>query len=152
LLLAAVGGCAHQDVGANQVAQDAAVTDDALAVTVEPAALRTIGETVETLGRCEAVPDHIASLTPAVRGQVRESLVQLGGHGAKGRLVAKLDPKMAEATLADKQATRDGAVASLKLLQAPPRPAELKSLELAVDQAKLGVEKATANVERLQPL
>ena len=112
----------------------------------------TLTETVEGLGRCEALPDHIATLTPAVEGHVHELLVTQGDAVKKGQPIVELDKAVAQADLAEKTATRDGLKASLALLKSLPRPEERRANELAVDQAKVAVERARALVESLESL
>ncbi len=102
--------------------------------------------------RCEAIPDHLATLTPAVEGHVHELLVEEGDTVKKGQPIVELDRTVAQADLAEKTATRDGLKASLALLKSLPRPEERRANELAVEQAKVAVERAQATVERLRPL
>jgi RND family efflux transporter MFP subunit len=109
-------------------------------------------ETVEGLGRCEALPDHIATLTPAVEGHVHELLVAQGETVKKGQPIVELDRAVAQADLAEKTATRDGLKASLALLKSIPRPAERRANELAVEQAKVAVTQAKAALDQLRPL
>ncbi len=49
-------------------------------------------------------------------------------------------------------AARESADASLRLLQAPPRPEDKRTAELAVDQAEIAVHRAEAQLDRLQVL
>ena len=150
-----IAGCGSKHNAAEAAKADAAAdnaADDALPVFVEAAQARTMIETVDGLGRCEALPDRIATLTPAIEGRVKEILLKLGEGVKTGQPVVQLDTTIADANLADKTAARDGANASLALLQAPPRAAELKSQELAVEQAKAAHEKARLAAERLRPL
>jgi multidrug efflux pump subunit AcrA (membrane-fusion protein) len=109
-------------------------------------------ETVEGLGRCEALPDQIATLTPAVEGHVHELLVLQGEVVHKGQPIIELDKAVAQADLAEKTATRDGLKASLTLLKSIPRPEERRANELAVEQAKVAVAQAKATVDQLRPL
>jgi multidrug efflux pump subunit AcrA (membrane-fusion protein) len=123
-------------------------------VTVRTAVARRgmLTEVVEGLGRCEALPDHIATLTPAVEGHVHELLVVQGDTVKKGQPIVELDRAVAQADLAEKTATRDGLKASLALLKSIPRPAERRANELAVEQAKVAVEQAKAALDQLRPL
>ncbi len=152
VLLAVSPGCAGKAVKAEANPDAAAEEENALAVQAAPLELRTIAETVSGLGRCEALPDRIASITPAVEGQVQKLLVKLGDSVQKGQPLVQLDSRIAEANLAEKAATRDGLIATLALLKAPPRPEELKNQQSIIDQAKLTYEKAQATAERLRPL
>jgi multidrug efflux pump subunit AcrA (membrane-fusion protein) len=91
-------------------------------VQTEPARRGTLVRTVEGLGRLEAVPDKLATLTPAVEGHVHELLVKQGETVKKGQPIVELDRAVALADLAEKSATRDGLKAALELLKALPRP------------------------------
>ena len=108
----------------------------------EPARRGTLVETVEGLGRSEAIPDQLATLTPAVEGHVHALLVKQGETVKKGQPIVELDKAVALADLAEKTATRDGLKAALALLKSLPRPEERRANELAVEQAKVAVERA----------
>lgn len=151
-LLSGIAGCAGKPAQAESKGDASADEASPLVVRAVPLELRTISETVSGLGRCEALPDRIASLTSAVEGQVQKILVKLGDQVAAGQPLVQLDSRIAQANLAEKVATRDGLNATLALLKAPPRPEELKSQEALIEQARLGKERAQAVVERLRPL
>jgi RND family efflux transporter MFP subunit len=121
-------------------------------VKTEPARLGTLTQTVEGLGRCEALPDHIATLTPAIEGHVHELLVAQGDAVKKGQPIVELDTSVARADLEEKTATRDGLKASLVLLKSLPRAEERRATELAIEQAKLAVAQAKEAADRLRPL
>ena len=121
-------------------------------VRTEPARVGVLTETAEGLGRCEALPDHIATLTPAVEGHVHALLAAQGEPVKKGQSLLEFDKSVAAADLAEKTATRDGLKKSLALLKSLPRPEERRPNELAVAQAKVAVEQAQAAVDRLRPL
>lgn len=121
-------------------------------VKVLPARLGSLAATVEALGRCEALPDHLATLTPAVEGHVHDLKARQGDTVKKGQSVVELDRAVASADLAEKSATRDGLKASLALLKSLPRADERKANELAIEQAKLNVERTRRVAERLRPL
>jgi len=108
--------------------------------------------TVDALGRCDALPDRIATLTPAVEGHVHDLLVAQGDVVKKGQPVVEFDRAVAQADLAEKTAARDGLKASLALLQSLPRAAERRANELAVEQAKVAAEQAKAVADRTQSL
>jgi len=121
-------------------------------VRTEPARLGMLTETVDGLGRCEALPDQIATLTPAVEGHVHELLVAQGDVVKKGQPIVELDRAVAQADLAEKTASRDGLKASLALLKSIPRPEERRANELAIEQAKVAVAQAKAAADQLRPL
>ena len=121
-------------------------------VRVERAWTSTMTEAIEVLGRCEALPDRIATLTPAVEGHVHELLVAQGDVVKKGQPIVDLEKAVAQADLAEKTASRDGLKASLILLQSLPRPAERRANELLAEQAEIAVEQAKASADRLRPL
>jgi multidrug efflux pump subunit AcrA (membrane-fusion protein) len=150
-LLAAVGGCAHSGASAPEE-EHASESEAHVTVRTEPARLGSWTETVDGLGRCEALPDHIATLTPAVEGHVHELLVAQGGAVKKGQAIVELDKAVAEADLAEKTATRDGLKASLALLKSLPRAEERRANELAIEQAKVAVAQAKQAAEVLRPL
>ena len=92
-----------------------------IVVKTEPARLGTLTHTVEGLGRCEALPDHIATLTPAVEGHVHELLVAQGDV-VKERAADRRARYGGRASRSqEKTATRDGLQASLVLLKSIPR-------------------------------
>ena len=99
--------------------------------------------TIEGLGRTEAVPDKLATLTPAVEGHVHELLVKQGEEVKKGQPIVEFNKAVALADLAEKSATHEGLKAALALLVAPPRPEERRVNELAIEQARVAVERAT---------
>jgi len=104
------------------------------------------------LGRCEALPDHIATLTPAVQGHVHALLVAEGGVVKKRQPIVELDKAVAEADLAEKTAIRDGLRASLALLKSLPRLEERRVNELAIKQAKVAVAQAKAAADQVRSL
>ncbi len=152
LLCLGLAGC-HPE-GQSEEAKDEHAGDGEAHVTVqvEPARKGTMVEAVEGLGRSDALPSKLAMLTPAVEGHVHELVVKLGDAVTKGQPIVELDKSVALADLAEKTATRDGLKASLALLKSIPRPQERRSNELAVEQAKVGLERARAAADRLRPL
>ena len=150
-LLAACCGChAHSDAGSDEEGHSGA--EASVTVRVVPARFDRSARIVEGLGRCEALPDHIATLTPAVEGHVHDLLVEQGEPVKKGQPIVELDKAVAQADLAEKTASRDGLVASLALLKSIPRPEERRANELAVDHAKVALEQARVAADRLRPL
>ena len=153
MLIAAGAGCGRSPASADAAAPaDKADEGAGINVRAVAAELRTIKETVVAFGRCEALPDRVASLTPGVEGQVATLLAKVGDTVKQNQPIVQLDAHIAHANLAEKTANRDGLKASLQLLKAPPARAELKVQESAIEQAKLAYEKAQAAVDRLRPL
>ncbi len=158
LLLAGLAGCGgkgEKTSGEGPPAKADAPDEKAEAhvtVKTEPARLGSLAESVEGLGRCEALPDHLATLTPAVEGHVHELLIQQGEPVKKGQAIVTLDETTALADLAEKTGTRDSLKAALDLLKAVPRPEDRRGNELAIEQAKVAVERAKRVAERLRPL
>ena len=74
----ALAGCSSHGGAAPEDAKHEEDSEAHVAVKTEPARLGVSTTTVEGLGRCEALPDHIATLTPAVEGHVHELLVAQG--------------------------------------------------------------------------
>jgi multidrug efflux pump subunit AcrA (membrane-fusion protein) len=147
---AILGGCAAHD---ESEAETKAESNEAfVTVKVEPARRGPISEAVDALGKIEALPEQLAILTPAVEGHVHELLVKQGDEVKKGQPIIELDKSVAQADLGEKVATRDGLKASLTLLRSVPRPEERRALEIAVDQAKVAVERAKATSDNLESL
>ena len=121
-------------------------------VRTVPAEFRSIDETIDGIGRSEALPNRLVTLTPAVEGHVEKILVNLGDFVRQGDPIVALNTSMAAADVAEKQANRDTLKASLELLKVEPRLVDRRGLEVAVEQAKANVASAQATVDRLQPL
>jgi RND family efflux transporter MFP subunit len=138
-------GCGHR---ADEESTEAA----RLPVRTMPAQRMTIGEAVTGLGTCEALLDRTAVLAPAVEGRVLEILVKHGDAVKAGQPIVRLDPTLADANLEEKTSIHDGLKATLRLLKSPPRPAEQQTCRLAIDDAKVSLQKAETAAERLRPL
>ena len=148
LLLLGLGGCHHGATGDDREdAEKAGVT-----VRIERAQERLMIETVDGLGRCEALPDKIAALTPAVEGRVFEILVQPSTEVKAGQPILQLDPTIARADLQEKITSRKALEASLRLLETPPRLQEQEGRKLTIESAKAALAKAEAAAQRLRPL
>ena len=115
VLCLGLGGC-HKEGEAEAGKEEAAGEESHAHVTVrvEPARKGTVVETVEGLGRSEAIPAKLAMLTPAVEGHVHELVVKQGEPVKKGQTIVELDKAVALADLAEKTAARDGLKASLR--------------------------------------
>jgi RND family efflux transporter MFP subunit len=109
-------------------------------------------EVVDGLGRCEALPGKIATLTPVIEGSVATILVRPADEVKKGQPIVQLDPTLVQADLGEKIAGRAALEASLRLLQSLPRAEEQESRKLAVEAAKVSLAKAQAVVDNLRPL
>jgi RND family efflux transporter MFP subunit len=143
-------GCHHSIAPS----EDQKAADDEAAVTVsaKPIEKRAVGRTITMLGRCEALPEKRALVTSVIEGQIGRLLAKQGDKVTIGQPLVQLDTQLSEADVAEKLAARDSADASLRLLQAPPRPEDKRTAELAVDQAEIAVHRAEAQVERLNVL
>jgi RND family efflux transporter MFP subunit len=150
-LLAASCGCGSHGAAVTPEAT-ASGSDASVTVRVVLARLDVAAQVVDGLGRCEALPDHIATLTPAVEGHVERLLVKQGNLVKRGQPIIELDKSVAKADLAEKTATRHGLIAALTLLRSIPRPEERRANELAVDQARVALEQARVSADRLRPL
>ncbi len=149
-LLAWLGGCTRPAIENKDESDDA--SDAVVVVKTVEAQVGSVADTIAGIGRCEALPNRLVNLTPAVEGRVDKIAVRVGERVEQGQPIIELDATIARATLAEKQSSRDALSASLDSLQAPPRDVDRKGSELAVEQAKLAVERSKAAVERLRPL
>jgi RND family efflux transporter MFP subunit len=104
------------------------------------------------LGQTEALPDHRATITAAVQEEVHAILVQPGSRVVERQPLVELRSSAARDALEQRKAERDAMKASLRLLESLPRVEERKGRELAVAQARLAMDKAQSQVERLRPL
>ena len=92
---------------------DAAKSEDppgdakAISVRAQPAELRAIAETVEGLGRCEALPEGCAAVTAAIEGQVERLVVTVGQPVKRGDPIVQLDTRMARLASDKAQAVVD---------------------------------------------
>jgi len=150
LLLVGLTGC--REKGDESASHEEEKVAGHVSAKVEAARRSMVSEAVEGLGRVEALPDHLATLTPAVEGHVHELLVKQGDSVKKGQPIVELDKAVAKADLAEKTATRDGLKASLALLKSLPRPAEQKPLVLAIEQAKVALDRAKRVADELKNL
>src|SRR5271157_1623855 len=65
-LLTALAGCGIHGDSTAPGEEHSPEGEAHVTVRTEPARLGSLRETVEGMGRCEALPDHIATLTPAL--------------------------------------------------------------------------------------
>jgi HlyD family secretion protein len=151
VLLLGLWGCGHAtDREAGKADQDAATAR--VTVSVKPAERRSMTESVEGLGRCEALPCKIATLTPALEGRVLKIFVGPMAEVKPGQAIVQLDPTIAQADLQEKLTSRDALDASLRLLQTLPRPQEQEGRKLAIESAKASLAKAEATANNLRRL
>ncbi len=150
LLLALGGVSCHR--GEDAAKGDPQENAAAVVVRSVPAETRAIEVVIAGIGRTEALPNRLVTLTPALEGHVHEIRANLGDSVHSGELIVELDTAVAKADLAARQANRDMLQAALDLLQAEPRPEDRKGLEIAVDAAKAAVARAQVAVDRLRPL
>lgn len=150
LLIALVFGCSR----APGVSAEKGDAQEAPAVEVRtvPAEQRTVDETVHAIGRSEALPNRLVTLTPAVAGHVHEIPVTVGDAIHRGDTIVRLDSIAATADMTEKEAQRAVLKAALDLLVAPPRPEDRRAPEIACQQAKIAVARAEALLERLTGL
>ncbi len=150
VLSAGLAGCKAKE----EAEADAKPEQSEAFVTVKTELARrsTVAEVIDGLGKVEALPDQLAILTPAVEGHVHTILTRLGDEVKKGQPIVELDRAVAEADLAEKTATRDGLQAALALLKSVPRLEERRSHEIAIQQARVAVERAKAQVDGLESL
>jgi RND family efflux transporter MFP subunit len=152
VLLAGMMGCGGRGYEPGSEADGDREKEIRVTVRVEAARRSTVADTVEGLGRSEAIPAKLATLTPAVEGHVHDLLAKQGDTVRKDQPIVELDKAVALADLAEKTATRDSLKASLALLKSLPRPEERRANELAVEQARVAVERARAVLDKLKPL
>lgn len=150
VILVGLSGCGAEGDSAAEAEDTGA--EAVVSVRAEPARVGPVTDVVEGLGRCEAIPDHIATLTPAVEGHVQELAVRQGSSVKKGQPIIELNKSVAQADLDEKTANLESLKAALALLKSLPRPEERRANELAVEQAHVAVEQAQAALDRLKPL
>src|SRR5690349_5545671 len=102
-------GC-HEAQDAGEPTEKSATMQEAVSVRVKPVVSRKIGRTISALGRCEALPQKQAVLTPVVEGRVGAILANLGDAVKANQPIIQLDTALAKADLAEKQAARDSLV------------------------------------------
>ncbi len=151
LILPGLAGCARS-IGENPATAHEEHEEPAVVVRVAPAEYRTLPQTVRALGQCEAPPGSLAMLTPALEGHVHSILVEQGASVKAGQRIIELDPSLPAADLAEKTAARDAAKASLEVLRSLPRPEEQQTGQLAIEQARVALERAQSLLANLKPL
>ena len=127
-------------------------TEAYVSVSTEAARRGTVSEAVDGLGRVEALPDHLATLTPAVEGHVEALLVKQGEWVKQGQPIVELNKAVSRADLTEKTASRDALRASLTLLKSLPRPEEQRPMVLAIEQAQVAYDRAKKVVDELRRL
>lgn len=152
LLLIATGCNGRLAASSSSDEARASEDDDGVAVHVQRVERRRIAGTISALGKCEALPNKLAMVTPAVEGQVSSLLVEQGRRVGADQPIVQLDDSLARADLAEKQRTRESLVASLQLLKSTPRREEQQAHKLAIEQADIAAAQAEAIVNRMRPL
>ena len=124
LLLAGVIGC-EKAGSTTAVGPPDGATEAFVTVRTELARRGAMSETVEGLGRCEALPDHIATLTPAVEGHVHELFIKQGDPVKKGQPIVELDETVAPSRPGreNSDSRRAQSVAGRAQVATPPRGA-----------------------------
>ena len=124
-LLLACCGC-HSHGGSATPDEASSESEASVTVRVEPARFDTVARVVEGLGRCEALPDHIATLTPAVEGHVHELLVAQGDAGQEGAADrrARQGGRAGRSRGEDRDPRRAQGLAGPAQVAPPPRGAE----------------------------
>jgi HlyD family secretion protein len=144
-------GCEHAK-SEPAATEHAEAPSNAVDVTVAPVEKRKIHKATTTFGRCEALPEYQALVTPVIEGRVAELLAKEGDELKAGQPIIQLDTTLAQADLKEKEAARDSLVASLQALNSVPRTEEQRTSQLAVDQADLALKRAQVLLDRLRPL
>ena len=137
LLCVGLAGCRKESQTAEVKNGHSGAEEAHVTVRVEAAKRGTIVQTVEGLGRSEAIPAKLAMLDACCRGTCSRVRGQARRDGQEGPADRRVDQAVALADLAEKTATGDGLKASLALLKSVPRLEERRSNELAVEQAKV---------------
>ncbi len=151
-LLAACWGChPHGEEGEHATEEHAA--EASVTVRAVPARFDRSARVVEGLGRCEALPDHIAPLTPAVEGHVHELLVEPGRPGEEGPADrrARQGRGAGRPEREDGDPRRAGRRARPAQVDPPPRGAQGQRAGRRAGQASR-VEQARVAADRLRPL
>jgi HlyD family secretion protein len=143
-----VAGCGHGAHGGDQEGQPTELVD----VQAEPVQTVRMERTVRGIGTCVPLPTHQVVITAGVEGIVSEILVADGDVIDVGQPLVRLDDRLAQLELAERDAGQVELQAALKLLKSPPRTEERRVAELEIERAKVAVELARTLLERLQPL
>jgi multidrug efflux pump subunit AcrA (membrane-fusion protein) len=156
-LACVLAACALPLVGCEHAKSEPATTEQAVSrisidVAVARVEKRTIHKATTAFGRCEALPEYQALVTPVIEGRVAELLAKQGDEVKAGQPLVQLDTTLAQADLKEKEAARDSLVASLQALNSVPRTEEQRTNQLAVEQADLALKRAQVLLDRLRPL
>ena len=150
LLCVGLAGCRKESQTAEVKNGHPGAEEAHVTVRVEVAQRGTIVQTVEGLGRSEAIPAKLAMLTPAVEGHVHELVVKQGETVKKGQPIVEVDQAVALADLAE-MAMRDGLKALLRSeVSAPARGAKVERVRGRAGEGVLE-RGAQAAAERLRP-
>jgi len=125
---------------------------ETVTVSADPVQRADLERTISGIGTCTAPPSRQMPVTAAVGGAVVEILVQEGTEVQGGQSLIRLDDRLAQKELTEREAARDELKASLVLLKTLPREPELRQARLDVERAQLAVDSARTAVGRLEPL
>lgn len=145
-------GCGRSSKPTDSAKNDSGLDEAVVTVAAKPAEVRNIGRQLTVLGRFEPLPEKKSLITSVIEGQVTELRAKPGDKVAVAQTLVQLDTRLAESDLSEKQAAQDSANASLQLLKAPPRTEDKRVAELTVEQAKIAVDRAAAQLDRLKEL
>ncbi len=97
-------------------------------------------------------PKEIVRVFAKNIGQVKEILVQEGDWVKKDAILMRLDDEQIRLQVAQARANLDAAQASLERIKAGARPQEISQVEATLRQAKINLNSAEENYQRMQKL
>ena len=97
-------------------------------------------------------PKEMVRVFTKIMGQVKEVSVQEGEQVEKGAILMRLDDEQIRLQVAQAKANLDSAHASLERIKAGARPQEVSQAEAGVRQAKISLDSAEENYQKMQKL
>jgi multidrug efflux pump subunit AcrA (membrane-fusion protein) len=97
-------------------------------------------------------PKEMVRVFAKIMGQVKEVSVQEGEQVEKGAILMRLDDEQIRLQVAQAKANLDSAHASLERIKAGARPQEVSQAEAGVRQAKISLDSAEENYQKMQKL